>query len=173
MGVVQWAIVLDDLPPYTFVRPLNHPLGAPMPENASPEHVYVENEWYDGPRAGVADVFGQPHRFKSLFDEEDDQYLGTFLIWPIGQEELKLEVEQWRIFAKWDALRDAGKAGTETHPGHGGISPRWDEIESRLRTSRITVPEGAARATAVIEHIDGQCRYEPTGPAYKLRWKLV
>ena len=24
------------------------------------EHVYVENEWYDGPRAGIADVNGKP-----------------------------------------------------------------------------------------------------------------
>ena len=103
-----------------------------MPEIAIYERVYVENEWYDGPRAGVADVFGRPHRFKSLFDEVEGQYLGTFLIWPIGQDELKLEVEQWCIFAEWNALRASGKVGTETHPGHGGISPRWDEIESRL-----------------------------------------
>jgi hypothetical protein len=34
-----------------------------------PERVYVENEWYDGPRAGVPNINGMPHRFKSLFDE--------------------------------------------------------------------------------------------------------
>lgn len=28
-----------------------------------PEKVYVENDWYDGPRARVADIDGVPHRF--------------------------------------------------------------------------------------------------------------
>lgn len=144
-----------------------------MIESEIPEHVYVENEWYDGPRAGIADVLGKPHRFKSVFDETEDQRLGSFLVWPIGQEEFDLEVEQWLIFAEWDALREEGKVGTETHPGQGGISSRWDEIESRLMKFRATVPESAERVTAEMEHIDGQSRYIPTGPAYKLRWRLL
>ena len=65
-----------------------------MPEFGCAEKVYVENDWYDGPRAGVADILGQPHRFKSLFDEEDGEYMGTFLVWEIGSKELELEIEQ-------------------------------------------------------------------------------
>jgi len=52
------------------------------------EHVFVETEWFDGPRAGIASVHGEPHRFLSLFDEGDDEYLGSFLVWPVGAEEL-------------------------------------------------------------------------------------
>ena len=67
-----------------------------------PERVHVENEWYDGPRAGVADVDGIPHRFKSIFDEAEGRYLETFLVWPIDEKLVALEVEQWRIFVEWN-----------------------------------------------------------------------
>ncbi len=138
-----------------------------------PEKVYVENEWYDGPRAGVADVNGFPHRFKSLFDEKEDEYLGTFLLWPIEKEAVELEIEQWRIFVQWNFLYEAGEAATDSHPGHGGLSKRWDEIESLLKASRAEVPTQARRAIAQLTHIDGTARYEPTGPGYMLAWSLL
>jgi hypothetical protein len=50
-----------------------------------PERVYVENDWYDGPRAGIADINGMPHRFKSLFDEEVGEDVGTFMVWPVDK----------------------------------------------------------------------------------------
>lgn len=37
------------------------------------ERVYVELEWYDGPRAGLADVNGKPHYFRGLdYDHADE-----------------------------------------------------------------------------------------------------
>ena len=71
-----------------------------MTQFGPPETVYVENEWYDGPRAGIADVNGVPHRYVSLFDEVEDEYLDIFLIWPVDRQELDLEIEQWRIFVE-------------------------------------------------------------------------
>jgi hypothetical protein len=51
-----------------------------MTQSERPERVYLENDWYNEPRAGMADVFGKPRRFKSFFDEEEYQYLGSFLV---------------------------------------------------------------------------------------------
>jgi len=144
-----------------------------MKNYGPPERVYVENEWYDGPRAGVADIGGIPHRFKSLFDEEEDQYLGSFVVWPIEQEVVALEQEQWGIFAEWNALYEAGQVGTESHPGNGGKSARWDEIEILLKTSRAEVPAFARRAVAELTHIDREVRYASSGPAYMLSWRLL
>jgi len=31
------------------------------------------------------------HRFKSLFDEEENWYLGTFIVWPVDKQVLDLE----------------------------------------------------------------------------------
>lgn len=139
----------------------------------SPERVYVENEWYDGPRAGVADVDGIPHRFRSIFDETEDEYLETFLVWPIEKKVVELEIEQWRIFVEWNLLYEAAEVGVDSHPGHGGRSRRWDEIEALLTSSRSEVPALARRAIAQISYIERTARYEPTGPGYMLAWRLV
>lgn len=144
-----------------------------MTEFGLPEQVYVENEWYDGPRAGVASIFGEPHRFVSQFDEADDEYLGTFLVWPIGQAELSLEQEQWRIFVNWNEEYEAGRVGTETHPGHPGTSKRWDEINSILKPSREFIPSNAKRARVQMVPLERNQRYAPSGPSYRLSWKML
>ena len=142
-------------------------------KHGPPERVYVENEWYDGPRAGVADVGGVPHRFKSLFDEGEDEYLETFLVWPLEIEFVALEIEQWCIFVQWNESYEAGKADTESHPGHGGRSARWDELEGLLKASRSNGPTGAKFATAVMAPIEREQRYALSGPAYTLAWRLL
>ncbi len=138
-----------------------------------PEHVYVEASWYDGPRAGIADVQGSPHRFKSLNDEQGDEYLGTFLVWPIDPANLQLEQEQWRIFTNWNDEYEAGRVVLTSHPGNPGTNQRWDEIEALLEKSRETVPPDARRAKAELVHIERERRYLPSGPAYKLGWRLL
>lgn len=135
-----------------------------------PEKVYVANDWYDGPRAGVADIKGLLHRFKSLFDEKDDEYLGTFMIWPIDEESLNLEIEQWCIFVNWNFLYESGEADVESHPGNGGINRRWDEIEMLLKKSRSEIPADAQKAVAEIEDIKRENRYEFDGPKYMMCW---
>jgi len=138
-----------------------------------PERVYVENEWYDGPRAGIADINGTPHRFKSLFDEEEDEYLGTFMVWPIDKQVLDLEIEQWRIFVEWNTLYELRQADSDSHPGHGGRNARWDEIEALLKQSRSDVPTWAKRARAEMSGNDREVRYAPSGPAYMLSWSIL
>lgn len=148
-------------------------MSASSNEFGPPERVYVESDWYDGPRAGVADVDGAPHRFKALFDETDDDYLGTFLVWPINHEDLALEIEQWRIFVEWNTRYEADLATVASHPGHGGVSRRYDEIDATLRASREEIPADARRARVEVESINRTCRYEPGGPDYRLRWCLL
>lgn len=137
------------------------------------ERVYVENEWYDGPRAGIANLFGKPHRFVSQFDEEEDEYLGSFLVWPIGESELAIEQEQWRIFVSWNDAYEAGEVDTQSHPGHPGTNRRWDEIARMLNARRKSVPSGARRARAQMVSIKGVKRYSPFGPDYQLCWQLL
>ena len=138
-----------------------------------PEAVHVENEWYDGPRAGVADIGGVPHRFRSLLDEEDGQYLGTFLVWPLEKDMVDLEREQWRIFVAWEARYQSGEASSDSHPGHPGTNARWDEIEAVLKPSRDEVPASARRALAEMTCLDREVRFADSGPAYRLSWTLL
>jgi hypothetical protein len=117
-------------------------------------------------------VGGRPHRFVSQFDEGEDAYLGTFLVWPIEASELALEQEQWRIFIAWNDQYEAGRVGTDSHPRHPGTDPRWDEINSLLKTSRESVPPGARRAKAQMVNIERDRRYAESGPDYQLCWAL-
>ncbi|MBK8214162.1 MAG: hypothetical protein IPK71_10490 [Myxococcales bacterium] len=145
-----------------------------MSEYGPPEHVYVENDWYDGPRSGVADVDGRPHRFVSRFDEaEEDDDMGTFVLWPLEEAELLLEREQWNIFVSWNEQYEAGRCGVESHPGHGGVDRRWDELESILKELRARVPEGVRYAKARVVPVERTARYAPSGPSYRLAWKLL
>jgi hypothetical protein len=144
-----------------------------MGEYGPPEHVYVENDWYDGPRAGVANINGRAHRFVSQFDEAEDEYMGTFLVWPIEEVELLLEQEQWRIFVNWNERYEAGLSGVESHPGHGGVNDRWDELNSMLKAVRSQVPESARRARAQLVPVERAERYIASGPSYQLAWKLL
>jgi hypothetical protein len=138
-----------------------------------PEKVYVEGEWYDGPRSGIADINGVPHRFTSLFDEADGEYLGTFVVWPVNEVSLALEIEQWQIFVEWNSLYESGMANTQSHPGNGGVNPRWDEIEALLKQCRSEVPANAKKALAVLESLNRDLRYEFCGPDYMLRRCLL
>ena len=143
-----------------------------MSDFGPPERVYVENDWYDGPIAGVADVWGVPHRFKMKFDEVEDEYLSTYLVWPIDRHILELEIEQWQVFIAWNDLYEAGEASTDSHPGHGGLHQRWDELQALLHSDRELVPIEALEAQLKLERIDRDRRYDASGPDYRLRWKL-
>ena len=144
-----------------------------MIDHGIPERVYVENDWYDGPRAGIADIDGHPHRFKANFDDSDDEHIGTFSVWPVAEDEMSREIEQWQIFVEWNDRYELGQTTVEDHPGNGGINARWDEIETLLRPRRSLIPPDARRATVQVEHIPGPRRYGSSGPAYLLRWKLL
>jgi hypothetical protein len=137
------------------------------------ERVCVELEWYDGPRAGIADIHGVPHRFKSNFDDNDEDWLGTFLVFPIDAVSLALEREQWRLFVDWNRRYESGEEGVTRHPGHGGIDPRWDEIEALLAGNRDAIPAGAKRARAESRRLNREERYAEDGPAYRLRWTFL
>lgn len=133
------------------------------------EKVYVECVWYDGPRAGVADYNSIPHRFISNFNDIEG-YEDTFKLFPISDAELQLEIEQWTIFVDWNSRYEKEDMMADTHPGHGGVNQRYDEIEFFLKEKRKTIPENYIDAKAEFLPIEQQSRYESTGPSYGVNW---
>ncbi|WP_406431331.1 hypothetical protein [Streptomyces sp. NBC_01589] len=71
------------------------------------ERVYVELEWYDGPRFGLAGVDGKPHYFQN---DDYDHACGAdeYRVWPASEAAVVLEREQWAIFARWNQRHEAG-----------------------------------------------------------------
>lgn len=137
------------------------------------ERVYVELELYDGPRVGIADVHGVPHRFSSKYDEDEVGGLGTFSIVPIDPATLVLEQAQWRIYVAWNRRYETGVALVDSHPGHGGVDSRWDELQVLLAESRAAFPVDARRAKAEKQRIERQERYTEDGPDYRMCWTLL
>jgi hypothetical protein len=137
-----------------------------------PEKVYVEIEYYDGVRAGVADVNGVPHRFVSPFEEWEKDDLAIFYLWPIDEAALDLEREQWRIFAEWNSLYEAGAVSGESHPGHTGMNARWAELDAMLKEGRSTIPVNARRARVQFPPLTRERRYESDGPCYSVHWLI-
>ncbi|MFJ4103049.1 GNAT family N-acetyltransferase [Amycolatopsis japonica] len=120
------------------------------------EHVHVENERYDGPQAGVADISGVPHyfvRLNTLFEDGDE-----FSVWPIDDETLALEQEAWRLYVKaWDA---------------GDHRPaRLIELEALLEARRTPPPAIARTMFAQWRFDERDARHDDSGPTYLMRWR--
>lgn len=80
------------------------------------ERVYTVNNFYDGPRLGVADVDGVPHIYEAEFDHNLDEYGDTFLVSPVDQDLLALVLEDWEIWLRWNAAFKRGDASVGSHP---------------------------------------------------------
>lgn len=133
------------------------------------EPVLVEFEWYDGPRAGIAEVEGIPSYFRTDdFASPPDE--ASYLTWPVPPDVLPLEIESWMVFVAWNGRYEAGNATVESHPGQGGVDARFDALESVLSTSR-TPPSSAELRRADWLPVDlAGSRYQRGGPSYRVRW---
>ena len=81
------------------------------------ERMYVELEWYDGPRVGLAAIDGRPHYFDGYgqyFGDGADEYRG----WPASAAAVEWEREQMGALrqlerAPWGGGGSAGPPGPE------------------------------------------------------------
>ncbi|MFI9407138.1 hypothetical protein [Nocardia sp. NPDC052316] len=131
------------------------------------ERVHIELDWYDGPRAGIADLNGEPHYFDS-----DDCTLGGALeeyrVWPASTDAVALELEQWAIYVGWNQRYLAGEVGVDTHPGHGGVDKRYDELTALLAPYR-QIPANARKLRAEVR-FDQSDHYRIGGTNVWFRW---
>lgn len=132
------------------------------------ERAYTELDWYDGPRAGIADVGGEPHYFER-YDDYDDRPDEEYRVWPASNAALELEREQWRIFARWYGSHGAGRAGLEANPASGGVDARYDELESLLAPYR-QAPDDTRRLAGEVRY-DKAGPYAVEGPNFWFRWR--
>ena len=97
------------------------------------ELVYTVNDYYDGPRSGIANYCGRPHRYECQFDEAVDDWTDTFVLTPVASDTLALALEQWTIWRRWEALFQSGKVLLDSHPGLGAQDERYDELAEVLK----------------------------------------
>jgi hypothetical protein len=96
------------------------------------ETVYTIDDWYDGARAGIADLEGKPHYYECRWDDAQDDWSEIYLLKPIDDETFRLALEDWQIWKRWEVAFNEGRATLETHPTLPEDRARHDELESIL-----------------------------------------
>jgi hypothetical protein len=122
------------------------------------ERVYTVNDFYDYPRAGFADFDGAPHVYRSIWEDqlEDFDQDERFALRPVATDILALAVEGWEIWRRWEEAYYAGLTSKTKHPAlpedferHRYLAPlieralEIDVSEARIVFGRFRGPDGA------------------------------
>ncbi|MEZ5989283.1 MAG: hypothetical protein R3F30_09210 [Planctomycetota bacterium] len=127
--------------------------------------VHTVTDYYDGPRAGVADLDGAPHCYRSEWNQEQEEGDEVFLLMPIDEETLALATEDQEIWRRWqDAFRN-GFTGLSTHPALPEDRERHEELVALLAGRLNIDPCRAVRKLGTFRTRDDA---EP-GPAGTIR----
>ena len=104
------------------------------------DRVHTVNDYYDGPRLGVADVDGVPHIYEAEFDYSSDEFGDTYFVSPVEESLLALVKEDWEIWLRWDSAFKRGDVSVETHPALPQDRERHEALKiaigDRLRVDR-------------------------------------
>ena len=104
------------------------------------DRVYTINDYFDGPRLGIADVDGVPHIYEAEFDHSSDEYGDTYFASPVDGNLLALVLEDWEIWLRWQSAYQAAKASIEAPPAlpqdHERHQALTTAIGGRLRADR-------------------------------------
>ena len=79
------------------------------------DRVYTINDYFDGPRLGIADVDGVPLIYEAEFDHSSDEYGDTYFASPVDGNLMALVLEDWEVWLRCQSAYQAAKASIETH----------------------------------------------------------
>jgi hypothetical protein len=137
------------------------------------ETVYSVNDYYDGPRRGVADFNGQPHLYESEWNDTENNYSEVFCLSPVDQQTLDLVREDWEIWLRWERAFHDRQTTHDTHPALPDDRRRHDEIakllDQRLRTSVHPVRALATFRRATHLFWDGKGH----SPPLEVQWQPI
>lgn len=119
------------------------------------ERVYTMPDYYDGPRTGIASFGGEPHLYTSPFDFWTDEYEDLYELRPVDEETLRLALEDWDIWIRWEDAYKAGLVDIATHPALPADRARHDEIEPVLAARLAELPGPPIRARGVFRPTTG------------------
>lgn len=71
--------------------------------------IYTVDFFHDRPIEGFANFEGDPHHFKCEFDHDADEYSDVYCLTPISAATLRLVLERWQIWLRWNAAFWAGE----------------------------------------------------------------
>lgn len=94
--------------------------------------IYTIENIHDGlPIAGAANFEGHPHYFECEFDADADEFI-DYRLTPLTAATLRLVLEKWQIWLRWEAAMRAGQTPLETHPALPTERLRYDELQEAI-----------------------------------------
>jgi len=130
------------------------------------ERVYTIIEVHDGPRAGIAELDGRPHTYSAVFDDVADEYSDWFELRPVDDETLRMVLESWALWRRWQNAWKAGHVTLDTHPALPEDRGRQDELAPMLKERLAALPGPPVRARATF-------RTDPVDPErVEVRWMI-
>jgi len=98
----------------------------------SEDRVYAVDEYYDGPRTGIADYGSAPHYFRSVYldSQEWNPDEDRFELSPISAAAVAWELEDHELWSRWNA---AYRAGTLTDECPERVLPQDEPRHRELR----------------------------------------
>ena len=115
------------------------------------ETVYTMTDYWDGPRRGIADYQGSPHRYESQFAEsEENNYQDTFLLSPVQPELFAYALQDWEIWRRWESAFHQGKTTIDTHPALPEEREAHERLKAILRDRLRLDPNKILTAQAIF-----------------------
>lgn len=106
----------------------------------STDRVLTVNDYYDGPRLGIAEFNGAPHIYEAEFDHSADEYGDTYFLSPIEPKLLALVLEDWEIWLRWQAAHKRGEVGLDSHPALPADRERHEVLKALIGDQLKTDP---------------------------------
>src|SRR3954467_12292970 len=97
------------------------------------DRIYTVSNYYDGPIEGVASVNGEPHTYKCIFNEKEDEYSKFYSLQLISNECFDLFMEQWEIWLRWEAAFKKGAVAASSHPALPEERNRNEELNDLIK----------------------------------------
>lgn len=110
-----------------------------------PDRVLTINDYYDGPRLGIAELNGLPHIYEAEFDHSSEEYGDTYFLSSVDQALLELVMEDWAIWCRWDDAHSKGEVPPETHPALPQDRARHEELKIRIGDRLRSDPDSRRR----------------------------
>ncbi len=120
------------------------------------DRVLTVNEYYDGPRLGIAEFNGDPHVYQAEHDHNTEDYGDTYFLSPVEPDLLALVLEDWQIWLRWEASAKAGETSLETHPALPLERGRHEELKAAIGERLKADPLNRVYRRAKFTHASGE-----------------
>ncbi|QDZ29346.1 hypothetical protein [Noviherbaspirillum sp. UKPF54] len=127
-----------------------------------PERVLTVNDYYDGPRLGIAEVNGIPHIYEAEFDHSTDEYGDTYFVSPVSDELLALVLEDWAIWLRWNAAYKRNEVTIESHPALPHERARHEQLKTAIGNRIRSDPNNRAYLRARFGYVAAQGDWDGT-----------